>query len=180
MHYCYPDKVIFNLSGRVLAVREKFLFSFGLDFGLPINRPNFYSHFLPFESLAKRLKDIPCYNNVPFSTVNSIIKGTALFIYNHTKKKLNHASIFNTEDCKILKNLGSDPSLAVCIQDKGRGVVILNRMDYVTKMNHILSDTTKFQKCSNKDSHKLAIQHEDKINRLLRKLKQQNIISTST
>ena len=180
IHHCDPDKVIFNLSDRVLTVREKFLLSFGLDFGLPIYRPNFYSHFLPFESLAKRLKDIPCYNNVPFSAVTSIIKDTALSIYNHTKKKLNHASIFNTEDYKILKNLGNDSSITVSRPDKGRGVVILNRTDYVTKMNHILSDTTKFKKCSNQDSHKLAMQHEDKINRLLRKLKQQNIISTST
>ena len=104
----------------------------------------------------------------------------ALSTSNHTKKKLNHASIFNTEDYKILKNLGSDPSLTVCRLDKRWGVVILNRLDYVTKINHILSDTIKFQNCSNQDSHKLAMHHEDKIIRLLRKLKQQNIISTST
>ena len=97
IHHCDPYKVIFNLSDRVLTLREKFLFSFGLDFGLPIYRPNFYSHFLPLEPLAKRLKDMPCYNNVPFSTVTSIIKDTALSIYSHTKKKLNHASIFNKE-----------------------------------------------------------------------------------
>ena len=114
-------------------------------------------------------RDISCYNNVPFSTVTSIIKDTALFIYNRTKKKLNHASICNKENYKVLKNLGSDPSLTVCRLDKGRDVVILNRMDYVTKMNHILSDTTKFQKYSNQDPHTLATQHEDKISRLLRK-----------
>ena len=79
---------------------------------------DFYSHFLPFESLAKCLKDMQCYNNVPFSTVTSIIKDTALSIYNHTKKKLNHASIFNTEDYKILKNLGNDPSLTVSRPDR--------------------------------------------------------------
>ena len=101
IHHCDPVKVIFNLSDHLLTVREKFLLSFGLDFSLPICRPNFYRHFLPFESLAKRLKDIPRYNDVPFSSVTSVINDTAMSIYNRTKKQLNNATIFNKEDYKM-------------------------------------------------------------------------------
>ena len=122
---------------------------------------------------------MPRYNDVPFSAATSVIKDIALSIYNGTKKQLNNVTMFNNEDYKILKYLGSDSSLIIWRPDKGCGVVILSRMNYVTKMNHILSDTTKFQKCSNQDSHKLPMQHEDKFDSLLRKLKQQNIISAS-
>lgn len=52
-----PDNVIFNFSDCSLSNRLMFLLSFGLHFCLPVNNPNFYKHFLPFESLAKRLFD---------------------------------------------------------------------------------------------------------------------------
>ena len=57
---------------------------------------------------------------------------------------------------------------------------MLSHMDYVTKMNDILSDSSTFKNCSNQDSHKLALQHEDKINKLLRTFIQLNIISVCT
>ena len=174
-----PEQSNFQPLWPLTHRKRKFLLSFGLDFSLPIHRLNFYRHFLQFESLAKRLKDIPRYNDVYFSAVTSVIRHCTVHIQPHQEANKQRYHI-QKEDYKILKNLGSDPSLTICRPDKKRGVVILNRMNYVTKMNHILSDTTKFQKCSNQDPHKLAMQHEDKINRLLRKLKQQNIISAST
>ena len=42
------DKVIFNLSDRVLTDKEKNILSLGLDFGLPNHKINYYDHFLLF------------------------------------------------------------------------------------------------------------------------------------
>ena len=55
VHYSDPHGVIFNISNHVLTVTKIFLLLFGLDFYLSMNKLNFYSQFLLFESLAKRL-----------------------------------------------------------------------------------------------------------------------------
>ena len=43
-----------------------------------------------------------------------------------------------------LKSLAKDESIKVCKFDKGRGVLILNSNDYYSKLDSIISDSTKF------------------------------------
>jgi len=45
-----------------------------------------------------------------------------------------------------IQSLKNNPSLVTCKQDKGNEVVLLNKTDYVTKVESLLSDTTKFKK----------------------------------
>ena len=54
--------------------------------------------------------------------------------------------------------------------DKGNGIVILYRDDYVKKTEVILEDHSKF-KIITKDYFKTTIKHEDKDIRFLQKLK---------
>ena len=56
-------------------------------------------------------------------------------------------NIFTKSDMKILENLKKDKNTIICRPDKGRGVIILNREDYVSKMDNILNDYATFQKC---------------------------------
>ena len=56
--------------------------------------------------------------------------------------------------------------------DKGNGVVILNKSEYISKMNLIINDKTKF-KSINKDIFKFVIMLEDKTTRLFRSFKKQ-------
>ena len=42
-----------------------------------------------------------------------------------------------------------DSNIVISKPDKGNGVVVLNRADYVAKMQTILCDTNKFQPCNN-------------------------------
>ena len=52
--------------------------------------------------------------------------------------------MFSKSDVKLLKQFASDESIVVIKPDKGRGVVILDKSDYRTKVNDILSDRSKF------------------------------------
>ena len=63
--------------------------------------------------------------------------------------------------------------------DKGNAVVLRNRKDYISKMKLILADTSKFKKVSIDDSKVLnrLIHMENKIARLLKKLKEKQEIS---
>jgi len=49
-------------------------------------------------------------------------------------------------------SLCNDNSIIVTKPDKGNGVVVLNRTDYVSKMEDILSDAGKFSLSSNNDN----------------------------
>ena len=59
--------------------------------------------------------------------------------------------------------------------DKGNGVVIFDKINYVSKMDEILQDSDKFV-LINEDWFKVIIQHEDRINRFLSGLVQDSII----
>ncbi len=70
----------------------------------------------------------------------------------------------------ILKKINKDKSIIITRPDKGNGVVILNKKDYIDKTESILNDKSKF-KLVNGDWFKYIISLEDKLNRNLRKIK---------
>nr|XP_027235498.1 uncharacterized protein LOC113826809 [Penaeus vannamei] len=74
--------------------------------------------------------------------------------------------------------LNDDPNIIITRPDKGKGV-ILERNEYVTKVNILLSDHTKFKKLENEPFSKI-IQLEDKLNRMLKCLKDSDTISSDT
>ena len=51
-----------------------------------------------------------------------------------------------------LYSLRNDPNIIITRPDKGNGVVILNRCDYVNKMYDILNDVSKFLPCNHDTS----------------------------
>ena len=88
-------------------------------------------------------------------------------------------NIFSDKDKEILKKLGENESLHVTRPDKGRGVVIMNKADYINKMENILSDATNFENHPHDDPITKTLRIEDKINRNLKKLKENGIITES-
>ena len=87
--------------------------------------------------------------------------------------------IFNRNEINILKNLSQDKSIVICRPDKGRGVVILNKSDYINKMNNILSDTAKFKLINSDDRVLHTLIQEDRTNRILNKLKKEGALTDS-
>ena len=55
------------------------------------------------------------------------------------------------EEFTALQNLSKNKDLIIQKSDKGNSVVIVQREDYLEKMNDILSDQKKFSKVSLKD-----------------------------
>ena len=62
-----------------------------------------------------------------------------------------------------MKDLGKDEKIITCPLDKSRGVVIMNKADYVNKMDTILADSTKFQKMPNDDPFIVTDRLENRI-----------------
>ena len=58
--------------------------------------------------------------------------------------------------------------------------VRVNKSNYISKMEEILSDYTKFKEIKHNDNLKLTLQQEDKVNRLVRTLTKDNLFSEAT
>ena len=91
----------------------------------------------------------------------------------------NWLPFFHKHDYQLLKNLSKNPDIIISRPDKGRGTVILNRNEYIQKMNDILKDNTKFIRIGT-PTFQPIFKLEDKINRLLKSFKDENVITEST
>ena len=121
-----------------------------------------------------------CIPSVSFETVVRYVKQSAFESYNKISKISPNFNLFKPRDMKILRDLSKLPNLIVTRPDKGRGVVLMNKSDYTSKMQSILSDSSKFVRCSSQDAYKLALRAEDKILRLLRSMKNKKVLHPST
>jgi hypothetical protein len=57
-----------------------------------------------------------------------------------------------------LSELRKDKEIIICRPDKGRGVVIMNRDDYVSKMDEILNDDSKFKEITAKEDPAIRLE----------------------
>ena len=175
-----PTDIITNLSSRNLTDEEKYALSFGLEFCLPVHRPNFYSYFLSFEKLYSYLRNLPVWNpdSDDFNLKSSI---QVIANKNYPKRYISGSTYcpLKKKHISLLRDLGKDPSITVSRPDKGRGVVVLDCADYINKVTHILSDHSKFVSI-NSDPYTLSLKLEDKCNRYFRTLKSKDKINLTT
>ena len=164
-----PDRVVFNLSSKTFTNEEMELLALGMDFGLSGGRAKYEQFFLDFERLCNtvgHLKDI--WNNESLTSIRSRITTVARNAYQRISR--DHVSDLDKERYNILKKLKDDKDVIFLKPDKGRGIVILDKVNYNAKVMEILNDSSKF-KVLNVDIGKFLLKLEDKINRFLSTLK---------
>ena len=170
-----PNNLVFNYSKKILSDEEIDILSHGLKFALPPKRIKYARWFLPFEKLFNKLTECKIYDstNDGYNVIRSSLKYIAFKTYYCFKP---HLSLINKKYYDILENLKKDSNIVILKPDKGNGIVILDKIDYNEKMHSILNDTSKF-KVFSEDWIKEVIKQEDKINRLLTKMKNSNEIT---
>ena len=162
-----PDKVIYNFSCVHLPSRIKVLLAFGLDFCLPVSKINFFKYFLSFEKLYNQVRDRDCVN---FDNFKRELKTLcSKYFYNFKPNKI-FSAVVTKQDISLLKNFSTNKSIVVTRPDKGRGVVIVNKSDYINSMTSLISNPSKFIEITD-PIHKYSLKIEDKINNFLRKMK---------
>ena len=168
-----PEKVIFNYSSIAISKRLKFLLAFGLDFGLPVYKLNYYKYFFSFEKLVSCLKPSECTN---FQEMIEQLKSIAYKYYYKFNPSKVFSAIFSKSDINLLKSLSKNSDIIITRPDKGRGVVITDRSKYIEKLTEIISDKTKFREI-NIPLSKFTLRIEDKINKFLRIIKSMKMLS---
>jgi hypothetical protein len=106
-------------------------------------------------------------------TVKTKLKDIALSGY---RSYLPPQSCFSKQEFKTLKDLQKDDTIVIIKPDKGNGIVVLDRTDYISKMHDILSDENKFVPMID-DPVKTTIKREDKVQTFLKRLKNNGVIS---
>jgi len=165
-------KVVKNLSSRVLSNDETDCLANGLDFGLlprPVNDmnvignieqffhqiTNIYQHHKPLMSeLADKNKavaaDIRILSAQEMTLASDLHSTTDSFRFQANRFRQQQYRIHTEQEQyhSILKNLKQDKSIIVTRPDKGRGVVLMNKNDYLSKMYEIINDSSKFKPLS--------------------------------
>jgi len=83
------------------------------------------------------------------------------------------------ECLKTIKALRSNNNILITKPDKGSGVVILNKNDYITKIESILHDETKFKTLGYSTNNDNTAKIEARIQRRLLQLNKDNLLPSS-
>ncbi|CAF1678812.1 unnamed protein product, partial [Adineta ricciae] len=190
------SKLVWNLSSRSLTEEEYRTLEKGLSYNRisSINRPKLISNveylFHNISGIEKESTDYRKWDENPDDFANKEVrvleprqlslaadlKSTTEKFFHDAQKSIkirSNKNITDINDNKILLGLSKDPSILVTRPDKGRGVVVLDRHDYVKKLEDILSDTSKF-KLLDKDP---TISRENKLTNLLREMRKEEYLT---
>ena len=163
-----PDSVITNISDYELSRIEKLALTNGLKFHLPPKKLKSGSYLANFELLNYDLnKTLFCGNDedeVYFREKLSEIAYSSYFNYNSSR-----CSIMNIprDQHKALISLSKNKDIVIICPDKESGVVIMNRTDYVKKVEDILHYTSKFKVCNDQDVYTVSRRIERKVRKFL-------------
>ena len=168
-----PEKVIFNFSSRNLTSSEKTLLTKGLNLSIPPKKLNYGDFLMPFELLYKQMiRSLHAdHTQDELDPVGASIKDAAYqCLYSYDPKTVQNLSV---DEYNALKSLLNDGNIIIQKSDKGNSVVILNKLDYVDRMNQLLADETKFRKLVVKEGkdYNYVINQELRISKFLRDLK---------
>ena len=132
----------------------------GLNFSIPPKFIKKTDMFCQFDMIAKFLtKDIE-ENEVSTQLKSELTHLANCYIYKYTPSKS------SLKKHKILQKLRSQKNIIITYPDKGKGLVILNRSDYMKSMMELISDKKKFIKLTNDTT----IKQKQALQRTLHKL----------
>lgn len=137
-------KHILNLSEYELSDLERFVLSHGLNFGMPPKSVSKEQTFAEFESLWAQLQHHTPTSKEQRDALKARLADLA-YIYCDSKIDT-HDFVMQKECFSAINKLRRNNNLIITKPDKGSGVVILSKSDYIQKMNNILEDQTKFER----------------------------------
>ena len=167
-----PDEVILNLSSYSLSEAEKNALVYGLNYTLCTSDFSDLEFTASVELAARKLK-----SNI--SDNDSWTQAKRLLTSSIPSRFSSKCNRNDKRMSDILSKLGKNDNLYISKPDKGNGIVILNRSDYVAKMENVLSDSSKFVSV-NENCYKLTQRLESRLNKALLTLFKANKIDKAT
>ena len=174
------DDLIFNFSSHVLSNAQKSILMKGLNFALPPKKLRHEDYLINFELLfrnsveSKSIKDGELQE---FKSKLRTLSLQSLKYYNRKKKKLENIT---EDEYNALLELSSLDEVIIQKADKGNVIVLVDKKDYLVKMESLLSDTSKFKPVDFKKLNgdlRYLIEKENEVKDFLKTLRDKKIIS---
>ena len=171
-----PTQKIINILSYQLNDVEKLLLAKAFNFALPPKILNRADYLLPFEMIYQDIKTM----DVPSSDLDIIKVALKKNAYSSFKKynfweELN----LSRDDYNALQNLSSLKNIIIQKSHQGNSAVLMNRNDYINRMETFISDQTKFQKLlvsENKD-YNFMVKEKKLVDNILDTLREKNVIT---
>ena len=170
-YYSLREKLIHNISSYTLSPTEERLLCRGWDFWIENKITNFIEFKTDMELNAFKLQT-HCHPSA-FSTICRKLYNYSEIYMGSLKKKI--IRNISDDEFSALKSLRNNRNIVICRADKGNCIVILDKKDYIEKINQIL-ELKQFK--SAKDT--LLIEQENSMNKYILKLYKENVIDKET
>ena len=175
------EDLIFNFSNHKLTAAQQSILMKGLNFVLPPKKLRHEDYLLNFELLFRNVVGSKSVKNNEFELFKCKLRTLSLQslkFYNRKKKKLENIS---EDEHNALLELASLDNVIIQKADKGNVIVLVNKTDYIRKMEGILKDTSKFKPMdfSNKLNGDLRhlLDKEKDVRDFLKELRDKDVIS---
>ena len=135
---------------------------------MPCKRLDYADYRVQYGLFFREIRNLDILSNEHLDFVKTKTKEAALSSYNIKNVPQN----LSKEEFIALQNLSENEDLIIQKSDKDNSVVIVQRQDYLRKMNDILSDKKKFSKVGLKDDILLnfVIKQEKHVDKFVKKL----------
>ena len=140
-----PDRVILNFSSCKLTDDEKNVLCKGLNFSVKLGLIEYSEFLLPFELLFWDIKREDLCNK-DMSVIKTRLRDTELTSYKNFSSGREPPENLTSSEFKALKRLSKNKDIVIQKADKGNTVVILDKCSYISAIEEILNDNSKFSK----------------------------------
>ena len=165
---------VVNLSDYVFDDNEKFVLEHGLNFAIPPRKVNKEEVLAEFESLFSQLMQHKAAYEDGVESIKAKLSSSA-FEYSEIDPKSLRCS-FDKDHFQALASLRKNENLIITKPDKGSGVVVLSKSEYISKVKEVLKDETKFIKLGPVETHDRTHIIEDKFIKYINNLRKNNDI----
>ena len=170
-----PNKdTIINLSNYKLSPTEEFVLSHGLNFYLPPHSVQREEIFAEFEVLIGQLLHHVPHSSEQFSALKARLSD---FAHAYCGNPINIGDFPILKECiQATRSLRCNENIHVTKPDKGSGVVIMNKNDYISKMHFTLRDNSKFENLGLSSEFDNTAKIEAHIQKRLLQLKKEGLL----
>ena len=160
---------------------EKNVLCKGLNFSVKPGWIEYSEFLLPFELLFRDIKREDLCNK-DMSLIKARLLDTALTSYQNFSSDKDPPENLTPSEFKALKRLSKNKNIVIQKADKGNTVVILDKCSYISAIEEILNDNSKFSKLDIPAGKEInhIVNLEKRITSALKLLKDKEIIDKST
>ena len=166
-YLCMKSKIVQNFSSYKLSEAEERLLCRGWEFCIENRITNFCELKTDIELNTSQLEQY-CHPSIFRKVCGRIQNFSEILIKSIKNKKIRNMS---DEEFSALKSLKNNKNIVICKADKGNAIVVLDKIDYITKAQEILKlNQFKLLKTSP------LKEKEASMNKYLHKLYKENVI----